>query len=235
MDLDITDHDGSHVPHKLNNRGRFVKRRPHNSSQSAPSKLKAKYQWHNRADEGGDAGWLYTTELLCHICPGSDDWGDFECSSLWNISQHQSIPTRKGNSSEKHVASHEHNYFALWTGDRDGLQGIRITNVYELFGTASRVDREYFYNAELPYLLHDGPTIRLLKVISTAYCVLHPIDTTGHFQTSRVLTEMFRGLVLQDSWNQNPSQPTYNTILLMEPLDYTASIYLWNCSAEDRE
>jgi len=56
VDLDITDHDGSHVPHKLNNRGRFVKRRPHNSSQSAPSKLKAKYQWHNRADEGGDAG-----------------------------------------------------------------------------------------------------------------------------------------------------------------------------------
>ena len=34
--------------------------------------------------------------------------------------------------------------------------------------------------------------------------VLHPTDTTGHFEHSRALSEMIRGLELHDAWKQNP-------------------------------
>jgi hypothetical protein len=46
----------------------------------------------------------------------------------------------------------------------------------------------------------------IIGVIST---VLNPADTTGHFQPSRALKEVVSGLALQDTWNQNPSRPTY--------------------------
>ena len=39
--------------------------------------------------------------------------------------------------------------------------------------------------------------------------MLHPNDTTGHFQPSRALTVMIRGLALNDAWKQNPARPTY--------------------------
>ena len=40
-------------------------------------------------------------------------------------------------------------------------------------------------------------------------CVLHPSDTTGHFQPSRALSEMIRGLEIHNTWKQNPARPTY--------------------------
>jgi len=72
---------------------------------------------------------------------------------------------------------------------------------------ARKFDREHFYNAELPYLLQAGPEDLLIG--GDFNCVLHPTDTTGHFQPSRALMETVRRLVLQDAWKQNPSQPTY--------------------------
>jgi len=86
-------------------------------------------------------------------------------------------------------------------------KGIRLINVYAPSGTARRADREQFYTTELPYLFHDGPTD--LLVGGDFNCVLHPSDTTGHFQPSRALSEMNRGLEPHDAWKQNPARPTY--------------------------
>jgi len=86
-------------------------------------------------------------------------------------------------------------------------KGIRLINVYAPSGTARRADREQFYTIELPYLFHDGPTDLLIG--GDFNCVLHPSDTTGHFQPSRALSEMIRGLELHDACKQNPSRPTY--------------------------
>jgi len=60
---------------------------------------------------------------------------------------------------EDHVASHKHNYFA--SSGREiaaDYKGIRLIHVCAPPGTAKRANREQFYTAELPYLLHDGLT-----------------------------------------------------------------------------
>jgi exonuclease III len=86
-------------------------------------------------------------------------------------------------------------------------KGIRLINVFAPSGTARRADREQFYTTKLPYLFQDGPTDLLIG--RDFNCVLHPSDTTGHFQPSRALSEMIRGLELHDAWKQNPARPTY--------------------------
>jgi hypothetical protein len=40
-------------------------------------------------------------------------------------------------------------------------------------------------------------------------CMLQPADTTGHFNTSRVLKEIVSGFAPQHPWEQNPSRPMY--------------------------
>jgi len=87
------------------------------------------------------------------------------------------------------------------------IKGIRLLKVYAPSGTARRSDREQFYTTELPRLLHDGPTNFITG--GDFNCVLHPDDTTGHFQPSRALTEIIRGLALKDAWKQNHARPTY--------------------------
>ena len=86
-------------------------------------------------------------------------------------------------------------------------KGIRLINVFAPSGTARRADRKQFYTTKLPYLFQDGPTDLLIR--GDFNCVLHPSDTTGHFQSSRALSEMIRGLELHDAWKQNPARPTY--------------------------
>ena len=70
--------------------------------------------------------------------------------------------------------------------------GTRLINLCTPSGTARRADREHFYTTELPYLLHDRTTDLLTG--GDFNCGLHPSDTTGHFQPSRTLSEMIRGL-----------------------------------------
>jgi len=82
-------------------------------------------------------------------------------------------------------------------------RGLRLINIYAPSGTARRADREQFYTTDLPHLLHDGPADLLIG--GDFNCVLHPSDTTGHFQPSRALAEMIRGLVLHDAWKKNPA------------------------------
>jgi endonuclease/exonuclease/phosphatase family metal-dependent hydrolase len=60
---------------------------------------------------------------------------------------------------------------------------------------------------ELTHLLQDANTHILLP--GDFNCVLHPNGTTGHYHTSRDLTEIVRGMALTDAWTQIPLQPSY--------------------------
>jgi exonuclease III len=82
-----------------------------------------------------------------------------------------------------------------------------LINVYAPSATAQRLDRENLFNAELPHLLRPNCTRTIIG--GNFNSVLQPADTTGHFNTSRALKEIVSGLALQDTWEQNPSQPMY--------------------------
>jgi hypothetical protein len=86
-------------------------------------------------------------------------------------------------------------------------RGLLLVIIYAPSGTAKRTEREHFYNTALPKLLHFGhPHILLGGDFS---CVIETIDIAGHFQNSRALTEMVRGLELKDAWSQDLARPTY--------------------------
>jgi len=85
--------------------------------------------------------------------------------------------------------------------------GIRLVNVYAPAGTARRADRERFFISELPALFY--ATSQSVLLGGDFNCVLHPIDTTGPFTTSRALSEVVRGLALSDAWSQDPQRPAY--------------------------
>ena len=85
--------------------------------------------------------------------------------------------------------------------------GIRLVNVYAPAGTTRRADRERFYNSELPALFYAASQSVLIG--GEFNCVLHPIDTTGLFTTSRALSEIVRGLALSDACSQDPQRPAY--------------------------
>jgi len=40
-------------------------------------------------------------------------------------------------------------------------------------------------------------------------CVIATSDTTGHYYHSRALAELIHGFALKDTWQQNPTNPTY--------------------------
>jgi len=86
-------------------------------------------------------------------------------------------------------------------------KGIRLMDVYAPSGTARRANREQFYTTELPYLFHEGPIDLLIR--GDFNCVLHPSDTTGHFQPSRALSEIRTTRCLETE-----PRPTYIYILL---------------------
>jgi hypothetical protein len=80
-------------------------------------------------------------------------------------------------------------------------------NLYAPSGTARREDREFFFNAELPDLLYTASHSMIIG--GDFNCVLQPVDTTGHFSTSRALAEIVRGLTLTDAWKQDPRRPSF--------------------------
>jgi exonuclease III len=67
-------------------------------------------------------------------------------------------------------------------------KGIQLINIYAPSGTARKTEKEHFYNTELPQILQAGH--KDLLIGGDFNCVPHPADTTGHFQTSRALTEL---------------------------------------------
>lgn len=86
-------------------------------------------------------------------------------------------------------------------------KGIYLVDKYAPSGTARRTEREYFYNTELPQLLHAGSGD--LVIGGDFNCVTDPIDTTCHYHTSRALSEMIRRLHLTDTWSQHQNRPTH--------------------------
>ena len=88
---------------------------------------------------------------------------------------------------------------------------LLIINVYAHSGTARRTDRESFYTSELICVLQAASHNVILG--GDFNCVLQPVDTTGHFLTSRVLMEIVRGLALADTWTQDPLRPKYTHYL----------------------
>ena len=68
--------------------------------------------------------------------------------------------------------------------------GLLIINVYAPSGTVRRKDRESFYTSELTCVLQAASHNVILG--GDFNCVLHPVDTTGPFLTSRALMEIVR-------------------------------------------
>jgi len=85
--------------------------------------------------------------------------------------------------------------------------GLLIINVYAPSGTARRADRESFSTSELTCVLQAASHNAILG--GDFNCVLYPVDTTGHFLTSRALMEIVRGLALADTWTQDALRPNY--------------------------
>jgi exonuclease III len=81
-------------------------------------------------------------------------------------------------------------------------KGLHIVNIYAPSGTAKRTEREHFYNAEVPHLLQTGHGEIIIG--GDFNCVFVPADTSGHFHTSRALTEMTPELQLKDTWKARP-------------------------------
>jgi hypothetical protein len=87
------------------------------------------------------------------------------------------------------------------------FRGAHLINIYAPSGNIWRTEREEFYNMELTHILQDTNTHILLA--GDFNCVLQPNDTTGHYNTSRALQEIVRGMALKDTWIQNPQRPSY--------------------------
>jgi len=85
--------------------------------------------------------------------------------------------------------------------------GLLIINVYAASGTARRTDRESFYTSELTCVLQAASHNVILG--GDLNCVLHLVDTTGPFLTSRTLMEIVRGLTLANTWTQDPLRLNY--------------------------
>jgi exonuclease III len=85
--------------------------------------------------------------------------------------------------------------------------GVRFVNVYAPSGTAKKTQREHFYTNELPELYHS--TARSIVLGGDFNCFLHPVDTPGHYNTSRTLKETVEGLHLTDAWTKNALRPAY--------------------------
>jgi exonuclease III len=88
------------------------------------------------------------------------------------------------------------------------LGDLRMVNIYAPSGTARKAEREAFFNGELTNLLRHATGPILLGVDFN--CTIEPLETTGHAQPCRALTNLLDGLGMQDKWKQNPNRSVYN-------------------------
>jgi len=83
-------------------------------------------------------------------------------------------------------------------------KGIRMININAPSGTAKRQERENFYTSDLIYLLQGSPSNMIVG--GDFNCILNKSDTTGHFNYSKALDGLVRGLGLQDMCQAEPSR-----------------------------
>jgi exonuclease III len=87
------------------------------------------------------------------------------------------------------------------------IKGIWYVNVYAPSGAERRVEREHFFNAELPFILPVAPTA--LLIAGDFICLLDARDSTGNAPRSNALVRLKRGLCLHDVWDVTSHQPGY--------------------------
>ena len=58
------------------------------------------------------------------------------------------------------------------------------------------------------YIYYNRPKARMI-IGGDFNCVIATSDTTGHYNHSHALAELIHGFTLKDTWQQNPTNPTY--------------------------
>ena len=76
------------------------------------------------------------------------------------------------------------------------FQGIWIINIYAPSGAEKRMEREYFLNTDVTFLLPTDSTEVLIA--GDFKCVISQADYTGKPNMSRALTTLIRGMGLRD-------------------------------------
>jgi exonuclease III len=77
-------------------------------------------------------------------------------------------------------------------------------NVYAPSGNSKRLEREVFFNNDLPFLLGSAPADVLLG--GDFNCILEAADSTGHGSYSRSLATLVQGYSLRDAWPARPDR-----------------------------
>jgi hypothetical protein len=84
---------------------------------------------------------------------------------------------------------------------------IHVVNIYAPSGTSKRLERETFFNNDLPYPLDMASEDILLG--GDFNCVLDAGDTTGHGSYSCSLNTLIHGYSLLDAWQAQPGNTAY--------------------------
>ena len=87
------------------------------------------------------------------------------------------------------------------------LGEIYVVNIYAPSGTSKRLERETFFNNDLPYLLHMATGDILLG--GDFNCVLEGRDSTGRGSYSRSLNTLIHGYSMSDAWNSRTDTTAY--------------------------
>jgi len=87
------------------------------------------------------------------------------------------------------------------------LQGVWLVNIYAPSGAEKKIEREAFFNIDLPLLLKDILTTMILG--GDLNGVLAKTDCTGHFNFSRALNVLVKGSDLVDMWEAAPERGVY--------------------------
>ena len=82
-----------------------------------------------------------------------------------------------------------------------------LVNIYAPSGAEKKIERDAFFNKDLPLLLKDVPTTMILG--GDFNCVLTKTDCTGHLNFSRALNALVKGFHLVDMWEAVPERDVY--------------------------
>jgi GNAT superfamily N-acetyltransferase len=87
------------------------------------------------------------------------------------------------------------------------LREIGLVNIYAPCIAEKKQERESFFNIDLPYLLRAIPTTVIVG--GDFICVVARTDGTDHFNYSRALDDLVKGVDLVDVWATAPERGIY--------------------------
>jgi endonuclease/exonuclease/phosphatase family metal-dependent hydrolase len=82
-----------------------------------------------------------------------------------------------------------------------------VVNIYAPSGTAKRLEREAFFNEDLPCIL--GTHFDDIILCGDFNCVLRATDATGQGVFSRSLATLVHCYALRDAWQPSPERRVY--------------------------